>query len=416
MPQSHSINQLVSPETIRRQFPALSGATVFLENAGGSQVPRVVADAIRDYMLNTYVQLGAGYELANRCDEIIDRAHEFIALFMNGRETGTVIFGPSSSQLSLNLSMCYAGVLRAGDEVIVTEAGHEANIGPWLALADRGVNIRTWKLDPQSFECPLDSLSDLLNERTKLVACVHVSNLLGGIVDVGQVARRAHEVGARVVVDGVAYAPHRAIDVAAWDVDWYLYSTYKVYGPHMAVLYGKHEAVAELTGLNHFFVPDDEIPYKFEVGGVNHENCAGLLALGEYLSFVAGFDPDAAISRETIVEAFATMTAQELPLQRRLLEYLGSKEGVRIIGPAHSDEHRVGTISFVHHRLPASQIVAAAHRHNIGVRNGHMYAYRLCEALGLDPEDGVVRASLVHYNTLEEIELLITVLENCFSG
>ena len=396
---------------IRAQFPALDSETIFLENAGGSQVPAVVADAIHRYMRTTYVQLGAGYPLADRCDAVVEGAHDFINLFVNGRGGGRIILGPSCTQLCTMLAGCYAGALQPSDEIIVVESGHEANVGPWMKLADLGFTVRMWKFDQASMTCPLEGLEKLLTDRTKIVAFVHVSNLLGEIVDIAAITQMAHAAGARVVVDGVAYAPHRAIDVAAWGVDWYVYSNYKVYGPHMASLFGSHEAVAELTGPNHFFIPREDVPYKFELGGASHEGCAGLLALGDYLRLLAGSEGDAPIDRQTIVDAYDVMRAYEEPAQARLIEYLLGKGRVRVIGPAHSGPTRVGTVSFVHESKSSREITAAAHARNIGIRNGHMYAYRLCEALGLDPEDGVVRVSLVHYNTVEEIDRLIEIFE-----
>ena len=416
MSTTRSAAESIDVHRIRSRFPALASDTVFLENAGGSQVPAVVADAMHHYMLNTYVQLGAGYELADECDRVIERAHEFINLLVNGADSGKVILGPSCSQLCSMLAQCYGDLLKPGDEIIVTETGHEANVGPWVRLAERGLTVRTWKLDPQTLTCPLDELRSLLTERTKVVAIVHVSNLLGEIVDVKAIAELVHAVGARLVVDGVACTPHRAIDVAGWDIDWYAFSTYKVYGPHMAALYGKRDAIAELTGPNHFFIPREEVPYKFELGGPNHEGCAGLNALADYFRFLAGLagsakDKHEPIDRRVIEDAYGVMTACEQPVQQRLIEYLLSKPAVRIIGPAHWEPTRVGTISFLHEAKSSAEIATAAHKKNIGIRNGHMYAYRLCQALGLDPEDGVVRVSLVHYNTVEEIDQLIDVFE-----
>ena len=232
---------------IRAQFPALAGETVFLENAGGSQVPLCVADRIHDYMLSSYVQLGAGYPLSQRATEVVDEAHDFVRLMVNGND-GEVMLGPSTSQLLLMLSQCYARTLTPNSSIIVAQTGHEANVGPWKHLASQGFELQWWEMDPNNFECSLADLEELLNDRTALVAFPHVSNLLGEIVDVAEITKLAHAAGARVVVDGVAYAPHRAMDVTAWDVDWYVYSTYKVYGPHMAVLYGKTDALAELSG------------------------------------------------------------------------------------------------------------------------------------------------------------------------
>jgi cysteine desulfurase family protein (TIGR01976 family) len=397
-------------DRIRAQFPALAGDTVYLENAGGSQVPAVVADSVRDYMLTSYVQLGAGYPLSHRATEIVDEAHSFVRMMMNGVD-GEVILGPSTSALLRMLADCYAQILEPGAEIVVAQTGHEANVGPWKKLDRLGFKLRWWKMDPSTRSCPLSDLENLLSDRTALVAFPHVSNLLGGIVDIEGITSLAHGAGARVVVDGVAYAPHRAIDVSAWNVDWYAYSTYKVYGPHMAALWGRRDAIAELSGPNHFFVPDDEAPYKFELGGVNHEGCAGICGLRDYLASLVGETDPSVLDRPAIERAFEIMTACELPLQAKLIEYLRSRDDVRIIGPTDADDSRVGTISFVHKTKSSAEITAAVDRSGIGIRHGHMYAYHLCEAAGLDPEDGVVRTSLVHYNTPEEIERLIGVFD-----
>ena len=397
-------------QRIRTQFPALAGDTVYLENAGGSQVPAIVADSIRDYMLTSYVQLGAGYPLSHRATELVDEAHEFVRLMMNGKD-GEVILGSSTTALLQMLAKCYAQVLEPGSEIVVAQTGHEANVGPWKMLDRLGFSLRWWKMDPADYTCPLSELENLLSDRTALVAFPHVSNLLGDIVDVEAITSLVHEAGARVIVDGVAYAPHRAIDVSAWNVDWYAYSTYKVYGPHMAALWGRRDALAELHGPNHFFVPEDDLPYKFEVGGANHEGCAGVCGLRDYLAFVVGEADPRALDRPAIEQAFEIMTACELPLQARLIDYLQSRKDVRIVGPSDDGDSRVGTISFVHESKSSAEITAAVDRSGIGIRHGHMYAYHLCEAAGLDPEDGVVRTSLVHYNTMEEIEKLIEVFD-----
>lgn len=394
-------------QRLRRQFPALVGETVFLENAGGSQVPGVVADRIRDYMLTSYVQLGAGYALSRKATSVVDEAHDFVRLLMGG-ENGEVILGPSCSALLQMLADAYGRVLEPGCEVIVAQTGHEANVGPWVRLERAGAVIRWWEMDPETLECSLESLDGLLNEKTALVAFPHVSNLLGEVVDVGAVTALVHAAGAKVVVDGVAYAPHRAIDVAGWGVDWYAYSTYKVYGPHMAAMWGSAAAVAELTGPNHFFIKD--IPYQFELGGVCHESCAGILGLAEYMKEVADVRSTDSLNREGVEQAFEVMTACEQPLIATLIDYLQSRSDVRIIGPNHNGRDRVGTISFVHSEKSSKEITEVVDRSGIAIRHGHMYAYRLCERLGLDPDDGVVRISLVHYNTPEEIGRLIEVL------
>ncbi len=402
------VSDMIDRTLVRGWFPALASGFAYLENAGGSQVPGAVAEAIRDYMLTDYVQVGAGYPQSQRATEVVARAHEFIETFTNATGVGKVILGNSTTALIHILANAYAEVWHPGDEVIIAETNHEANAGPWAKLESRGIVIKTWPVDRDTVGCPLERLTELLTERTKLVAFPHVSNLLGEVVDVKAVTELAHAAGAKVIADGVAYAPHRAIDVAGWGVDWYAYSTYKVYGPHMAALFGRHEAIEELTGPNHFFIPKESIPYKFELGSISHEGCAGLLALEPYLQFLAQRDGE---GRDTVEAAFEAMQALEMPLQIRLLRYLRQKPGVRIIGLGDEGPRSVGTISFVHDRLPSSQIVAHVDGKGIGIRNGHMYAVRLCRALGIDLVEGVVRVSLVHYNTPGEIDRLIAAFE-----
>lgn len=396
-----------SRDAIRDWFPSLREDFAFLENAGGSQVPAVVADAIREYMLTSYVQLGAGYRHSRRATEVVDEAHAFMETFMNAEGVGKVVLGPSTTALTTLLAAAYGETIRPGDEVIIAETNHEANAGPWARLERFGAVVRIWKVDPATFQCPLSGLEELLSERTRIVALPHVSNLLGHVADVTAVCEAAHRVGARVVADGVAYAPHRAVDVAAWGVDWYVFSTYKVFGPHMAALFGRNEAFEDISGPNHFFIPRTSIPYAFELGGVSHEACAGLLALKPYLRFLAGRETD---DRQTVEGAFAAIEALEREPQERLLDFLRGRDGVRIVGPGDS-ETCVGTVSFLSDRHPSDEVSSYADARGIGIRHGHMYAYRLCQALGIPPEPGVVRASLVHYNTPEEVDRLIEVLD-----
>ena len=401
-------------DRIRSAFPALAGDTVFMENAGGSQVPASVADGMHRYMLSSYVQLGAGYTLSQRATGVVDEAHDFVRLLFNGSD-GEVILGPSTSALLQMLSTSYSKVLTPGDQVVVAQIGHEANIGPWKKLAEHGIELVWWNMDTSDFTTPIETLEGLLNDRTALVAFPHVSNLLGEILDVPAITEIVHRAGARVVVDGVAYTPHRAMDVDAWGVDFYAYSTYKVYGPHMAAMWASRDALAELQGPNHFFIPHDEVPYKFELGGVCHEGCAGILGLRDYLAMLSGIGDPAALDRSAVEKAFELMVACELPLQERLVDYLRSRSDVRIIGSDHAGPSRVGTISFVHETKTSREITEVVDQSGIAIRHGHMYAYHLCEALGMDLDDGVVRVSLVHYNTPEEIERLIDVLDRALA-
>jgi len=395
-------------DRIRECFPALSADLIYFENAGGSQLPSTVIDAYNEYFIRSFVQLGATYGASVKATSVVDDAHKFSNILMNGEGIGMTVIGHSTTQLISMIADCYSQVWQPGDEVIICETAHEANAGPWEKLNRFGIVVKTWKVEPTTFQCSLADLESLLTERTKLVAFPHVSNLLGEVVNVEAITKLVHSKGAKVMVDGVAYASHRAVDVRAWGVDWYVFSTYKVFGPHQAVMFGTSDAFSEIEGPNHFFLPNGN-PYKFELGGANHEACAGILGMGEYLKYLSGSD---AVDRDCIETAFDLMSALEAPLQTRLVDFLSSRPGVKLIGPGSNGAPRVPTVSFIHESLSPFEIVDKIVASGIAVRNGNMYAYRLCRALGIDPASGVVRVSMVHYNTLGEVERLLEVLDS----
>lgn len=398
---------------VRAAFPSLERVDdVLLDNAGGSQVPAVVAQRIADYFAQRYVQLGADYETSRAASAIVDEARSFVLDLFGGRGRGQAILGSSSSTLCAMLADCYARAPVDGrDEIVISDGGHEANIGPWRRLEARGYRVRFWKTHDDG-SCRIEDLRELLGPRTRILAIHHVSNLLGRVEDVAAWTRAAHEAGARVVVDGVAFAPHRAVDVAALGCDFYVFSLYKVYGPHMAAMFGTDVALSELEGPNHDFIPADDVPYKFELGGVLHEGCAGLLGLRDYLAWLAGgahgpVDPVDTVSRPQIEQAFRCMEQLEAPLTARMLAWLSERRGLRVIGPSGAERTRVGTISFVAGSTSSQLIAQAANAARLGIRYGHFYAPRLARAVGLDPDDGVVRTSFVHYTTPAELEALL---------
>ncbi len=399
---------------VRSRFPALSGDWVYFDNAGGSQTLQGVADRVRDYLLRTNVQLGASYAVSQEAGRRVAEATRAVARAINARDEHEVVIGASTTQLLANLALAMRPQLTSGDEVIVTNCDHEANIGPWVRLADQGVTVKTWRVDSDTLELRLDDLEALMSERTRLVAFTHASNILGTINPVADIARFVHERGARVCVDAVSYAPHRALDVQALDADYYVFSSYKVYGPHLAVLYGKRELLEGLATINHYFVPADDVPRKLQPGSVNYELSYGLLGVTEYLEAVAAHhasEPADSLHGRAR-QAFAVMAEQEEALAERLLDYLRSKPGVRIYGHDRADgARRVPTVSFT----AAGHDPAAIARHvdgaNIGIRHGDFYARRLIEALGLGETGGVVRVSMVHYNTLDEVDALVRRLD-----
>ena len=395
-------------DAVRREFPALASGFVYLDNAGGSQTLGRVADRVRDYLLTTNVQLGASYAVSQASTARVHEAARATAEYIGARDASEVVLGASSTQLLHNLALAMECTLTPGDEIIVTNADHHANIGAWRRLAKRGVVLKTWKLDETSWRLEERDLLTLLTKRTKLVAFTHATNLLGTIHDVPRLTRIVHEHGARVCVDGVAFAPHRAIDVAAWDVDYYVFSFYKVYGPHIGMLYGKREALEALDTINHEFITS--VPYKLQPGNVSFELSHGLGGLFEYVDSLGGKDA-----------AFAAFAAHEEELAERLLAWLREQPGVRIHGEHSGDRLlRVPTISFSVDGLAPEAIVRAVDPHGIGIRHGDFYARSLVEALGLSERGGVVRVSMVHYTTTDEVDRVIAALgeavRSCIRG
>ncbi len=398
---------------VRSQFPALAGDCVFFDNAGGAQVLKRVADRISDYLLTTNVQQGASYAVAQRSGERLARAQAEIATLIGAGRPEEVVMGPSTTLLLQLLARGMSKQFRPGDEVIVTRIDHESNIGPWVGLESFGVVVKFWELDRETLALDLAALDRLITDRTRLVCVTHTSNILGSVTPVAEIARLAHARGCPVCVDGVALAPHRAVDVRALDVDYYALSFYKVYGPHHAVLYGKYEHLLRLANQYHYFIPDDRIPYKLQPGNPNYELSYGCGGIAEYLAELgvrAGASASAP-ARQRIELAFAAIFQHEQALAERLLGYLRTKSGVRIIGSPGADGSRVPTISFAAGDKDPEAIVRHIDGLGVGIRFGDFHSRRLVDHLGLSPRKGVVRVSMAHYNTLEEVDRLILGLE-----
>lgn len=406
---------------VRQQFPALAGDWTFMDNAGGSQTLKSVVDRISEYLLTSDVQLGASYAVSQLAGDRVAKAAQAMATFMNAADASEVVMGGSTSLLLRILALCLGQTFHPGDEVIVTNADHEANVSPWMDLQKQGIVIKIWRVNPRSLQLHLEDLELLLTTRTRLVAVTHASNILGTIHPIAQIAQTVHAHGAMICVDGVGYAAHRLIDVQAWDVDFYAFSFYKVYGSHYAALYGKRSILANLPNFNHYFI--NELPYKFQPGNVNFELSYGMLGLCDYLGEFAqrhggvGQSPvgdlRSAPLRAQMQQAFEVIADYEEALSDRLLSFLRGK--ARIIGLETADRaQRVPTISFVVDGIDSATIPPQIDRHQIGIRYGDFYAKRLIEDLGLVAQNGVVRVSLVHYNTLEEVDRLIELLDRLF--
>ena len=409
-------------ESVRSRFPALASGYVFLDNAGGSQVLGAVADRVRDYLLSTSVQLGASYEVSQRAAERVAEANRAAAQLVGAAEPAEIALGASSSQLLFSLSRALSREIAPGDEIVVTNADHEANVTPWLRMAEeRGAVVRVWNVDRDSWRLEPAALLPLLGPKTRLVAFAHVSNILGTLNPVAEAVRTVRATTgdrARVVVDGVSYAPHRAVDVRAWDVDFYVFSLYKVFGPHQGLLYGKRERLLSLGSINHLTIPEDAIPYKLLPGSLNYELAHGLPAILAHLTELGGSagEGESAAGRQALDAGFQAIARHEERLTRTLLSYLAGKRGVRIVGVPEADrERRVATVSFAVDGRNAGEIPPVTDRHRIGIRYGDFQSRRLITDLGLLERQGVVRVSMAHYNTTEEIDRLIERLDEALS-
>ncbi|MGH8416777.1 MAG: cysteine desulfurase-like protein [Pseudomonas sp.] len=394
---------------VRSQFPALSSGYAYLDNAGGSAVLKPVADRITDYLLNSAVQLGASYSESVDAGARVMAARESVAQLINARYPEECVMGGSTTHLLQILCRAIAPSIQPGDEIVVTNCDHEANIGPWVRLCEeRGATLRVWEVSPQSMELELADLDGLLNGKTCYVSMTHASNILGSVNPVAEIAQKVHAVGAKLCVDAVAYAPHRLVDVQASGADYYVFSFYKTFGPHFAVLWGKREALLELPSLNHFFIGQEVIPYKLQPGNLNYELSYGCIGISDYLIEIGRRLGASGTQRELMQAAFDAFEVQEDLLAETLLAFLRETPGVRIIGKScvsHGD--RVPTISFIVEGVQSEAIVRRVDDHRMGIRFGDFYARRLIEQLGLTPYGGVVRVSIAHYNSVDELNRLV---------
>jgi cysteine desulfurase family protein (TIGR01976 family) len=398
----------------RGQFPALSGEWIFMDNAGGTQAPLHVADAVRDHLLYNNVQLGASYEVSRRATEAVRNGRQMVADWI-GAVPDEIIFGLNTSQLLRTLALSLSTTWEPEDEVIITQAEHEANAGCWEYLEQFGIVVKTWEIDPDTYAFDLGRLTELVSERTRMVAIHHSSNILGNILPVKDITKIAHGAGALVCVDGVGHIPHRPVDVASLGVDFYAFSAYKAFGPHLGVLFGKSELLKKIPRWTHFFFADDEVPEKLELGSGPYESVAGLLGLEKYFRAL-GKNLSGPL-RQVMTDVYEDITRYETKLARDFLNYLSHKPKVHVVGEAdpRMAEDRLPIFSFVVDDADPEELVQAVDKEKIGIRWGHFYAVRLLDALDLLQYKGVVRVSLVHYNSEAELARLKEVLDPLLS-
>ena len=401
---------------VREQFPAfrdpLSSKWSFFENAGGSYVPSNVIERLNHFMTSTKVQPYAEFDTSAIAGDNMDKATNFFAEMINANNDEIIIGGSTTMNMYV-LSNAMRSLLSPGDEVIVTNQDHEANVGAWRRLADHGMVVKEWQINKDTAELEIDDLKALLSKKTKIVAVTHCSNIVGSINDLKSIAELAHQYDAFIVGDGVSYAPHGFPDVKDLDVDFYAFSLYKTYGPHLGLLYGKKEILDTLPNQNHEFLEGD-VPYTLNPGGPNHEELSCLVGVYEYFMnlFEHHYPGENPSIREKIHKVNELIAEHEKEIANPLLDYLTNRSDIKLIGKKTiTDKDRAPTIAFTMNNKSSKELSSELVKHGIATRNDNFYAWRCLMALGIDVDDGVVRTSMVHYNSLEDVENLINALQ-----
>ena len=402
----------LDPSLIRAEFPAFSEPSLegqaFFENAGGSYTARQVLGLLDQYYRATKVQPYGWYAASAEAGAAMDRAYQRMAAALNVTPDW-VHFGPSTSANTYMLGNAFARWLKPGDAVIVTDQDHEANTGAWRKLADMGAEIREWKLDPETGHLDIADLDALIDDKVRLIAFPHASNIVAEINPVAEIVRRGHAVGAVVAVDGVSYAPHGLPDVMALGADIYLFSTYKTYGPHLGVMAIRPELALDLPNQGHFF-NDKKLRYRLTPAGPDHAQIAAAAGIADYLERVAEIAGSEAAGADPFRRAHAAMRAQETALAAPLVDFLAANANrLRLLGPA-TAEARAPTFAIALAE-PGAEIATRLSTHGIMAGGGHFYGWRPLTAMGIEPAHGVLRVSFTHYTSPEEIDRLIAALD-----
>lgn len=406
--------------TIRRQFPALQESyggrpAIFFDNPGGTQVPLRVMDAVVDYYSRRNANTHGLFETSRRTDAVIEGARQAAADLV-GAQPHEIVFGNNMTTLTFHLARTLARDFKPGDEIVVTRLDHDANVAPWVALArETGALVQVADIDLETCTLDLDHLHSLITTRTKLVAVGYASNLSGTINDVKTIVSWAHEAGALCFIDAVQYAGHGLIDVKALDCDFLACSAYKFFGPHVGVLYGKAEHLNRLQP-DKVRPAEGTAPEKWETGTKNHEGLAGLTAAVDYLAEMGSTYGKAlfgAPRRDKLKAAFAEIELYEQMLVERLVGGLQLIQKARIYGITKRTDwkSRLPTVSIRKEGTTPEQLAQALAAENVFTWNGNFYALGLTEALGVEESGGLLRIGLVHYNTLDEIDQCLRVIE-----
>jgi len=400
-----SLATMMSTEEIRRCFPALarthnSYPVAYFDGPGGTQVPRTVVEAMNDYLYRHNANTHWAYPTSAETDAIIDSARNVLADFLNADPT-EIVFGANMTTLTFHLARALGRGYKRDDEILVTELDHHANIAPWRTLEKEcGVKVRMVKMIPETGELDWDDFSRQLTERTKLVAIGAASNALGTINNVRRAGEMARSLGAQMFVDAVHYAPHELVDVRDWNCEFLACSAYKFYGPHIGILYCRHDLLDSLDFPKLIPAPDSA-PERAETGTQNHEGIAGAAAAVDFLASLA----PGLTRRERLRAAFRQLHERGDALITRLWNGLDEIEGVRLYGPP-PGAARTPTIAFTMNGVPSIEVAEKLAERGVFLSHGDFYAMTVVERLGQTPH-GLVRAGCACYTTPEEIDRLL---------
>lgn len=394
-------------DLIRASFPALEGSrTAYLDNPAGTLVPRTVIDAVAAAMATASSNLGGRFAASQRADATWRAAHDAAAEFVNAASWQEMIIGPNMTTLAFQMARVIGSTLSPGDEIIVTRMDHEGNVSPWLSMAETyGLKVKWLPFNKETWRIEPEDLAALLTPRTKFLALNYASNMTGSINDVAALTALAKAAGALVWIDAVQLAPHHLPDVQAIGCDFLVCSSYKFFGPHLGVLWGRGDLLRALPP-HRVRCQSDDIPDRFCTGTPQTELLAGLTATIDYLASTGEAAGSTGTRREKMAGAYQAFDAYEAGLTRRLIGGLTALPGVRLIGIANPNlfAHRVPTISFTHDRVSTHRFAEALAGEDINIWSGHNYALEPARHLGLSEDEGVVRIGIAHYNSAEEIE------------
>ena len=400
---------------IRQQFPSLDRPAVFFDNPGGTQIARHSLDRINRYLLECNANHEGAFATSQQSDAILHEAHAAMGDFLNASSPDEIVFGQNMTTLTLHISRSLAQTLNPGDEIVVTRMDHDANISPWMLVAeDRGCKLTWVDFDVEDYTLKMDEFEKALERKPKIVAFGYASNATGTINPVRKLTKMAKEVGALVYIDAVQYAPHGPIDVQAIGCDFLVCSAYKFFGPHVGILYGKLELLEDLKAYKVRPAPNNP-PGKWMTGTQNHEGIAGVLGALEHFEWLAGqfaesqklsFAEDGLTSRRlNLVAAMTAVRAYEFELSRALIEAIQAVPGTHIHGITDTKrlDERVPTVSFTLAGRHPREIAEALGKEGFYVWDGNYYALAVTERLGIEASGGMVRVGAAHYNTLDEV-------------